>query len=533
MKKILTAIILGLFIGSLGAKEKEDPVVMTVAGKDIPLSEFLFLARKDTTVNLLDKKSLANWVELFTNFKLKVADAESLRIQESMGFSDELDSYKAQLRASYLSDKEGEAEVMHKVYERGNDIVSVSHIVFLFNKDKVTSKDTVPVYNEANKAYQRILAGEDFEKVAQELAADSAAVFEKVDYVFPLQALKSFEDAVFSLQEVGEITAPVRTDMGFHIIRLDRRFPNPGLLKVAHILVMPEEDPLDPHENDDTTLYRKATELYQRAKNGEDFGYLALMESSDRKTGNERGVLPYFGLGEMVKPFEQAAFALKDTGDITEPIKTRYGYHIIKLLDRKPRPPFEEMESSIHQVMEKGERNFELFKSFEDKEKEKFHYVFYPDAYADFQKLCDDYHPSGKDFIEQAAPLEKPLLILNDTMFYQHEFTEYLRRFPFSTKVYAGDFLYDIYRLFVRDILTAYEKFNLSAMHPEYDQLVKEYYDGILLFDISSRRVWDKPVEEQEQLEAEWMKEIKEKYPVTINQKVLKNLKKYIKKMDK
>jgi peptidyl-prolyl cis-trans isomerase SurA len=531
MKRVFVWIILGFNLCMINAQDKDNPVVMTVAGKDIPLSEFLFLAQKDTAVNLLDRKSLENYIELFKNFKLKVAEAESKRFHESLNFSDELNSYKSQLRESYLSDKEGEAEAIRKVYDRGNEILSVSHILFKFPSAKIVSKDTTDAYGKAYEAYLRIIGGEDFTSVGKALTADSVAVYEEIDYIFPLQAMRPFEDAAFSLQNVGDVSKPVRTNLGFHLIRLDKRFENPGRVKVSHILIAPDENALDTEDaNAEEALLKKANSLYERAVNGEDFAALAREYTADRTTIHNGGEMPYFGLGEMVRPFEQAAFAMKDVGEISKPLKTRYGYHIIKLLGKSGRPSYEEMEHSIYTTMKQGEWNFELFKSFEEREKKKFNYVFYPEAYAELQKLCDDYHPEDTTFYNRARQLTGPLMMMNETVFPQNEFAEYLRLYPFSAKSYAGDFLYDVFRQFVRTIVTELEKRTLSDYHPEFDQLVKEYYDGILLFEISSNRVWDKPVEEQEKLEAEWMEELNRKYEVKLNQKVLKNLKKYLKK---
>jgi peptidyl-prolyl cis-trans isomerase SurA len=503
---------------------------MTVDGKDIPLSEFLFLAQKDASVNLLDKKSLTNYVELFKNFKLKVAEAESKRYHESLNFNDELNSYKSQLRDSYLSDKEGEAEAIRKVYDRGKEMLSVSHILFRLPSTRFVSKDTIDAYEKAYETYQRIIGGEDFTATGKALTADSIAFYEEIDYIFPLQAMKPFEDAAYSLKNVGDISKPVRTNLGFHLIRLDRRIKNPGRVKVAHILIAPDENAFEPDANTESALLKKATAIYERAIKGEDFAALARENTADMASVNSGGEMPYFGPGEMVRAFEQAAFALKDTGEISKPLKTRYGYHIIKLLNKADRLPYEEMEHSLYTAMRQGEWNFELFKSFEDREKQKFNYVLYPEAYAELQKLCDDYHPEDTTFYNRASQLTNPLIKLDETVFLQNEFAEYLRLYPFSAKSYAGDFFYDVFRQFVRTLVTELEKRTLSDYHPEFDQLVKEYYDGILLFEISSNRVWDKPVEEQEKLEAEWIEELNRKYEVKLNQKVLKNLKKYLKK---
>jgi peptidyl-prolyl cis-trans isomerase SurA len=529
MKKIFVFVILGLNFYFAYSKE-DDPVVMTVAGKDIPLSEFLFLAQKDSSVDLLDKKSLEDYVTLFKNFKLKVAEAESLEMDKTYAFEDELNNYQTQLKASYLSDKEGEARVLNEVYERNNEIVSVSHILFPLPAQSL-SKDTLAGYNRAYEVYKRIANGENFDTVGQSLAAEekSGVAYETIDYLYPLKAYKAFEDAAYSLP-VGVVSTPVRTAFGFHLIRVNKRIPNPGKIQVAHILIAEPPESAGPKDMLEKMFMDKVNEVYEKAKKGEDFAELVRTYSVDDKTNAKDGVLPYFGLGEMVRPFEQAAFALKTPGEISEPVRTRLGYHIIKLLNRKERVPFEEMERGMYMIMKQGERNFDLYKSFEERQKAKFGYVLNQDAYDDLQHLCDKYFPTDTAFYNEARKMTKTLMYMDMTDFPQYEFAEYLRLYPFSTKTYSGDFLNEVYRLFVRDIVTELEKRTLNERHPEYDQLVKEYHDGILLFEISNQRVWNKPLEEQAALEAAWIKELNEKFPVEINWKVLKNLKKFIRK---
>lgn len=526
MKKVFVFILLSLTYCLIHAQEKEDPVVMTIAGKDIPLSEFLFLAQKDEGVNLSDKKSLENYVELFKNFKLKVADAESRRIQESIKFQEELASYETQLKASYLSDKEGEAKAMHKVYDRFNDILSVSHIVFRL-PEKTVSKDTMEVYNKAYETYKRILAGEDFTTLGEAFNADEDTkdvVYEDIGYVLPLQALKAFEDAAYALP-VGTVSPPVRTAKGYHLIKVKERIQDPGRIRVAHILIGINDKKA---EQDEEALEKQANDIYERVIKGEDFGTLALKYSADEKSGADQGLLPYFGLGEMIIDFEKAAFALKEIGEVSKPFRTRYGYHIIKLVDRKERPSYIEMERGLYLTMKQDEWNFELFNSFDETMKKKFGYTFYPEAYNELQKLCDDYFPTDSAFYNKGREMKKVLMQMNGVDFPQYEFVEYMRLFPFSAKTYSGDFLYEVYNLFVREIATELENRTLNSDHPEFSKLMQEYRDGILLFEISSEKVWDKPVEEQAGLEKQWMEELNKKFDTRVNWKVLKNIQKYI-----
>ena len=170
MKKLLVlSLVFACMTGN--AQVSADSVVMTVAGKQIPLDEFIFIAQKNSEVNLSDRKSVNAYVELFKNFKLKVAEAEDLGLDKTKAFKDELDSYRAQLTSSYLSDKDGEEAAVRAVYDRYGEVLELSHILFRLPQ-RTLSKDTVPVYQKAIEAYERIQAGEDFAAVGKELKDD-------------------------------------------------------------------------------------------------------------------------------------------------------------------------------------------------------------------------------------------------------------------------------------------------------------------------------------------------------------------------
>ena len=525
MKKIFV-LILGLNFCFAYAQKKTDPVVMTIEDMEVPLSEFLFLAQKDSGVNLLNKKSLQDYVELFKTYKLKVADAKSLRIQESIAFQSELSTYQAQLIGSYLYDKEGQEQAMRHIYEISKELLSVSHILFELPA-KSLPKDTLEVFNKANEVYKRIKAGEDFSAVGQALMADESAdvIYEDIEYVFPLQTFKVVSDAAYALSE-GDVSAPIRSPLGFHIIRLNRKATDNVRLQVAHILIQTSENYT---EEDDLVLLQRANEIYEKAINGEDFGELAMRYSNDMNTIENGGLLPYFGRGYMVLPFEQAAFALKNIGDISAPVKTRYGYHIIKLIDTAAYPPYKEVEESIYRMMQQGDWNHELVKSFDEKQKAALGYKFNQEAYNELVQIADNYFPTDTAFYNRAVQLAKPVMFLEGKPFPQFEFADYVRLKPQSLKTFSGDYLAEQYIFFVREIIKKLTEMNLEK-NQEFNSLMNEYYDGILLFEVSNTRVWEKPFEEHEALEQAWLNDLNQKYKVTINWKVLNNLKKYLKK---
>ena len=496
----------------------QDSVVMTVAGKPVSINEFLFMAEKNGAVNLSDQKERESFVELYKNFKLKVVEAEEEGLDKTASFKEELDEYRSQLTADLLSDKEGEDAAVRVEFDRMEEMVECTHILFRLPEQTV-SRDTVAVYQEAMEAYQRIQNGEDFESVAKEYVArdPKKIAYEHVYRLHPMQTIKAFENMVFTMP-IGSVSAPVRTKLGFHIIRLDNRLPNPGKIQVAHILLA---FPKNATAEDTVKVKAEAEQLYSELKNGADFTEKAKELSADPKSAVRGGVLPAFQPGTMVREFEAAAFQLKTPGELSQPVKSRFGYHIIKLIEVPQLPEYALEKKRLTRLMAQGERNFELYKAFDDKMKKDYGYEFYPEAYAELQALCDDYFPTDTAFYNRAKEMKKPLFRLNGEVHLQDEFAYYIQRCPFSAKTYSGDFMQEIYDLFVRELATICERKDLKKNHPEFDLLMGEYRDGILLFEISNRKVWSKPMSEQKALDEAWIAELSKKYPVTVNWDVL------------
>ncbi|MCD7975937.1 MAG: peptidylprolyl isomerase [Tannerellaceae bacterium] len=540
MKKILllSFVLIGFIVK---ADINPDSVVMTVAGKPVSLAEFKFIASKNNEIDFSNEESVKNYVELFKNFKLKVAEAEALGLNKNSAFERELRTYRAQLRASYFSDKEAEEAAARKMFDRNKEVLEISQIFFHLH-GPVFTKDTLAVYQEAMKVYQRLQQGEDFETVGKELEKKYPHVhhhhshdhadcdhdhitdghelhvdFRHTRNFLPYKSLKAFDEAVYSTP-VGTYSLPVRTDRGYHIIKVHGSRPNPGFVKTAHILIACPEDV---SEEEQTKALKKAQEILQKIRSGEDFAELANEFSDDKSTG-EGGVMNYFGVGEMVEPFEVAAFSLTNPGDISEPVKTQFGYHIIQLLGKRDLPTFEQEKEALIKSMGRDEWNFELYSGYDERMKKEYGYVFFPEAYEEIQEIANEYFPATPEFYQRAKELKKPLFLLNGQSFPQSEFADYLMANPLSLKVYCGDFLQDVYNLFLRDLLKIFEEENFDNKYPEYYHLIQEYQDGMLLFEICSREIWNKPVEEQDAYEKEWLQQLSQKYPVVINWDVIK-----------
>jgi len=524
MKRMSLLVVLAVLITAIEAKEKKEPIVMTVVGKDVLLSEFLFMAKKDNSVDFKNKESVKNYVELFKNYKLKVADAEALGIHTAPKFEAELEKYKQQLQQSYLSDKPSQDSAMRLIYERSKTIPGIKQIMFSYPEElildrRVLTKDTVAIYAKAAEAYERIRNGESFEEVGQALMNGADIIYMVMDYVFPFQFPKVMEDYIFSMAP-GSISQPLRSMYGFHLIKSDRIIPNPGKIKVEHIVsLFPSGNPTD---DEIEATRQRSEEIYQKALSNEDFKALITAFSDDTVNAKRGGFLE-FGLGEVLEPIEKAGFALENIGDISKPFQSRRGFHILKLVDRKEEK-FEDIENIIFEAMKSSERFLDLNRGFDERMKGRHQFVFYPEAFEELKNLADDYHPMDSIFIDRGIEMDKMLVQAANENYTQADFVKYIYYKNKTPYAYSIDFLIDVFNHFVRDILTGSETRSLEKDYPDYKLQLKEYYDGILLFELSNKRIWMRPVEEQEQLEAEWIKELNEKYPVTIHWKVINKI---------
>ncbi len=521
-KNIVGVLCLLLASFTIEAKNLPDSVIMTVAGKPIPLSEFVFIAQKNDEADFSNKKSMDEYMELFKNFKLKVAEAEAQGMDKTPAFDQELTMYKAQLISSYLSDKDGEEAAAKVIYDRGNNVLDFNYILFKMPSGQALLNDTIAPYQAALAAQSRLKKGEDIMSLGKELhdADKENVLYEYVPVFLPMTASKALENALYAMPE-GTLSAPIRTNRGYYLVKMNKRMPNPGKVRVAHILIGAPADTTDAVKAE---ALAKTKDIYKKLQNGEDFAKLAVEFSDDPGSASAGGELKPFGPGETVLPFEKAAFALATPGQLSDIVESRFGYHIIKFIERIPRPSFDAEKRGLIRIMSQGEYNFELFKTFDERLQKEYKYTFHPAAYKELEALTADCFPGNREFYEKAKDMDKTVFSLLNEEFKQDVVAYYMASQPFSTKTYGPDFMQEVYDLMIRELTTNAERDSLEMKHPEYPHLIQEYRDGILLFEISSKKVWNKPIEEQPAAEAKWIEELNKKYPVVINKKVLKQL---------
>ena len=346
-----------LIIGGASAQTNKDAVLMTIAGSKVTVKEFESVYHKNNTKETAtDNKSLTDYVDLFVNFKLKVREAEELGLDTAKAFKEELAGYRKQLSQPYLTDKDVNEKLLTETYNRLKEDIHASHILVKVNETALP-KDTLEAYNKIMKIRARILKGEDFNKVAGEkgVSDDPSAKDNGGDlgYFTALQMVYPFESAAYNTK-VGQISMPIRTRYGYHIIKVSDRRPAQGEVLVSHIMV---KTPPNMSKEDSLNSYKKITQIYDSIKSGKaKFEDMAQKYSDDKASAKKGGELPWFGTYKMPPEFEKAAFAMKTKGDVSPIIKTKYGWHIILLKDKRGLASFDDMKSELKGKVTKDSR---------------------------------------------------------------------------------------------------------------------------------------------------------------------------------
>lgn len=498
MKKLKIGILLLLFSGSLRivlAQEATNPVLMTIAGTPVSKSEFEKVYRKNNNKEgAYDMKDVREYLELYINYKLKVKEAEEEKLDTSVTFINELKGYRKQLSQPYMTDKEVTDGLIKEAYDRMLKDVRAAHILINVAPDALP-KDTLHAYNRALKIRELIVKGADFEKMARDSSNDPSAKENGGDlgYFTGMQMVYPFETAAYTTKP-GQISMPVRTKFGFHIIKVIDIRDAQGEIKVAHIMI---KSPANSPDSVAAQAKAKIDEIYAKLKAGEKFEDLATKFSDDKGSAKTGGALPPFGTGRMVPEFEKAAFALKNDGDFSEPVKTSYGWHIIKRLEKKPIPSFEDKKNELKNQVAKDSRAEISKNSMIARIKKDYNFKEVPKNKDLFVAALDTNLLNGEWTPEKVSGMNKPLFTLGTQTYTQEDFAKYINNHQSkkqnTTPKQVG---YALYNQFVEESCLNYEESQLENKYPEFKSLMQEYRDGILLFDLTDKKVWSKAVKD-------------------------------------
>jgi peptidyl-prolyl cis-trans isomerase SurA len=477
--------------------QSNDPILMTINDQKITKSEFERIFHKNNKDSVADEKAVNEYLDLFINFKLKVFEALANGLDTAANFKQELSSYRKQLTAPYFVDKETEDKLVREAYERKKIRIRTSHILIKV-AENASPSDTLAAYNKALEIRNRIIKGEDFSKLAAEYSQDDVSKVNGGDigYLTVFTTVLPYENVAYQLKP-GEVSMPVRSQYGYHIIKVTDRKENPGDVKVAHIMALVARDASD---EDVKKAEQKINEAYQKLQQGEDFAKVAMDYSDDKASAKRGGDLPWFGTGRMVPEFESAAFDTK-VGEITKPFRTAFGFHIIKKIETRPIAPFENERNDLVSKIAKDPRAQKSKTVLIEKLKKEYAYSFNKKAFDEVIALVDTSLLSGNYSVPKTAKLEKPLFTLKDSTYTQKQFIQYLANYKSKQKGAktidaSKELAKQIYNGWENDKIIAYEDARLEKKYPSFAQLLQEYHDGILLFDLTDKMVWSKAIKD-------------------------------------
>ena len=498
----LIAFALTLMIGT--SVFGQDPVIMTINDKKITKSEFLQIYLKNNDNPKYDQASLDEYVELFKKFKLKVAEAELLGYDTIPKLVRELEGYEKQLARPYMIDSSKNESLIREAYDRTTNEVRASHILIRCEAN-ASPADTLIAYNKIAALKKRIEKGEPFDRVAKGPGGseDPSAKSNAGDlgYFNAFQMVYPFEDAAYSTP-VGSISEPFRTRFGYHIVSVVDKRPARGTIETAHLMISIDQNATPEMEND---AKKKIDELYDLIVAGESFEELVAEHSDDPSSSKKGGVLPAFGTGSntrMVPEFTEAAFALKNDGDVSKPIKTDYGYHIIKRLKLTPVPAFETMKKELEGKVAKDVRSEQSQASFIGKLKKEYSYKDKSKSGLKwFYKNLDSTYAAGNFDFDQLKS-NKVLFKLDGKKFRQQDFVPYLKKSSRTAGDNVEGAIVTMHKDWEKESILAYEQSRLSTKYPAYKALTTEYHDGILLYEVMSDKVWNKAMKDTVGLKA-------------------------------
>jgi len=491
MKKLVLIILATFMVLNVFS---QDDVLLTIDNKDITKDEFLRIYEKNNSNNMSsDIKNAKEYIELFINFKLKVIEAEKLGYDTVSSFKEELKSYTTELAKPYFTDNEFFNSLVKQAYDRMKNEIKISFI-FIEIPLKSTPSDTLKAYNEAIEIRKRLLKGENFETVAKE-TSDAPSVQQtggNAGFLTSLRAPYQIENFMYN-NKVGDVSLPLREVNGYYLIKIVDSRPNQGQVQVAHIMVsLPEGSTAEVEKS----ALEKVQLIKSKLAEGISFEDVAKEYSDDKNSGTNGGLLQMFGSGEMVEPFEIAAFKLKNIGEISEPVKTFYGWHFLKLLDKKSLETYEVLEESLKTKVTSDARNSLCSEAVINKVKADNNFKIINEI-TNFYTAVDTTIFVAKWQIEKAKGLNKTLFTIADQIITEQDFATYLQENqkwinPININFYVDN----QYKEFIEETIKNYYSTNLEKTTPDFRYILQEYHDGILLFNLQQEVVWNKAVED-------------------------------------
>lgn len=473
-----------------------DEVLFTFGTDTVYRSEFeRIYSKNNTSKEKPDEKSINEYLDLYINFKLKVKEAIRMGLDTLPSFKSELAGYRKQLAQPYLIDQKVSQQLVKEAYERMKYEINASHILIRLDENALP-KDTIAAYKKIMDLRAKIMKGESFDSVAAKFSEDPSAVsnYGNLGWFTAFQMIYQFETGAYTT-DPGKISMPVRTRFGYHLIKVIDKRPASGEIKVAHIGI---RVPSSATSEQQLEIKSRVDAIYTKLKQGEKFEDLVKQYSEDERTAQQKGELNWFSgtNNSFPQEFKDAAFALKENGSFSAPIRTSFGWHIIKRIDKRGLQPMAELEETIKSKVARDSRQDQNKRAVIDRIKRENSFTEFKPAYDELLKRIDSTVLGSSWDSAKAGALKKPLFRIGKQTYTQYDFTAYVYNYQtnLAGKASVTAAIRGMYDNFVDAKVLEFEEAGLDARFEDFRNLMKEYHDGILLFDLTDKKVWSKAV---------------------------------------
>jgi peptidyl-prolyl cis-trans isomerase SurA len=471
----------------INSQSDSKKVLFTIDNEPVYTSEFIRVYKKNLDlVQDESQKNIDEYLTLFTNYKLKLKEARNLGLQNKPSYLKELESYKKQLAKNFLTDSKVTDALIEEAYERVSNEVKANHILVRL-AENANPQDTLVAYKKIQDLRDRAL-NEGFEKVMKKVHNGQTLFGEELGYFSGFKMVYAFENAAFNTN-IGEISQPFRTRFGYHIVKVYDKRKSRGERTVAHIMVNSKKgDSLAERAKN------RINDIFTKLNQGEDFKGLAKQFSEDKSSASKGGMLAPFSAGQLSSQiFEDTAFGLENIGDISKPIKTDYGWHILKLYGKQPVKPFQDLRPELEMKVKRDERSRLIDAALVNKLKKQYNISENQPPLDYFTSILNDNYFKRSWKLPEDFKGEEVLVNIGDKQIFFKDFGDYLVK---SQRSFQGRAPFDkvvenSYESFLSASLMAYKEEHLEEENKDYAHIVKEYRDGLLLFDLMETTIWN------------------------------------------
>ena len=462
-------------------QNNSNDILFTIGDDSVNTKEFLRVYNKNLDlITDNSQKDIDNYLQLYIDYKLKVLEAYEKKYDKKESYISELNKYSTQLASNYLFDKNSQDSMLNEAYLRTKTEIKASHILIRIEEQDL---DTLDIYNKLI-SYREDFKNYDLAYLIKKYHDGKTIFVEDLGYFSAFKMIYSFESKAYETK-VGDISMPFRTRFGFHVLKVEDKRESLGEVTVGHIML----------SKDNNNSQSKINSLYDSIIRGDNFESFAKKYSDDKNTSSVGGRLKPFTSGQLNSlPFEKAAFDLTEINEISKPIETKFGWHILKLYSKSKLSSFKEMESSLLKKVKNNSRSSVISNSFYKKLLNKYS-INYDNDLTYFTDQLNGHNANNIWKIPSTINKKKILFKINDKTLNYLDFANYIVNTSLSNgSIYSS--VTDLYKDFINQSVMNYYKSNLLSENTEYRYIYNEYKEGLMLFDLMQNEVWNKAKED-------------------------------------